>query len=252
MNAAFGAPAAGRARLPDALTTGVPFQPGAALASLSEGNWWGMTTMIGWRFGAAAMASWILSSAMAWACSKFGALFKDDFNKVQASVWTFDQKPSVYNGHLGLRPADAKTNTIYTAETYGDVDICADVRLVYSRDIPASYVGIAFWVKDLANLYTFQITLDGYAGVYRLSNDKWTTIVKDKQTDAVLTKKLSFNEVRVATNGKVATLYVNGQKFGEITGEPPPGPQHVGAMVESPQGAEATYELDDFVVRPLQ
>jgi hypothetical protein len=194
---------------------------------------------------------WLLGSGLAWACPNEGALFKDDFDRLQTAQWTTDGRPSVFSGHLSLRPEAAKTNSIYTVRTFPDVEICGDVRLVYSRDVARSYVGIAFWVENFSNLYTFQITLDGYAGVFHLADDKWTTVIDDRQVEAVNTEKLAFNELRVVTRGTTATLYINGQKFDEITGEPPEE-QHVGFMAESPKGVQPTYEMDDLVVRPAQ
>jgi hypothetical protein len=209
-----------------------------------------MTTTL--RLGATAAVFWLLGGGLAWACSGEGALFKDDFDSLQNTVWKVEGKPTVADGKLVMVPNAGSTNTIYTADTFDDGDICADVVVVDSPDLADSYTGVAFWVSDFRNLYVFQITVDGYAGVFRLRKDNWSDVIADVETESVVQGIGSVNEVRVVTDKNSAILYINGQEFKRITGTPPRRGQHIGYMVQSPKRGKATFEVDDLVVRPRQ
>jgi len=196
---------------------------------------------------AGAFALLLAGSPVAFACEGSVGLLNDTFDAL-SPIWSATTDISVDDGKLEINTRPDKSEKITADPKFGDIDACADVIVVKASDLAAAYVGIGFWMTDNANLYTFQITLDGYAGVYRLSHDKWDTLIKDKQSSSIVTGIGSVNTIRVVTVGNQATFYINGDKFDTLTGTPPDDGQHVGFVVEGPEKESATFKFDDMNV----
>ena len=197
--------------------------------------------------GVGACAVLLAVSQAASACEGSVGLLRDSFDSM-SPLWSATTKLGVEDGSFVLTSRADKSEKVVADARFNDADICADVVLVSSSDLAAAYVGVGFWHEDNKNLYTFQITLDGYAGVYRLKDDKWETLIKDKKSDSIITGVDSVNTVRVVTVGNKATFYINGEKFGSVTGKPPEGGSHIGFVVEGPAKEEATFRFNDIDV----
>jgi hypothetical protein len=52
----------------------------------------------------------------------------------------------------------------------------------------------------------------------------------------------------VVTVGKRASIYVNGQLFREVTGQPPPNGQEIGVRAISAKNMKAVYAFDDIKI----
>jgi len=98
-------------------------------------------------------------------------------------------------------------------------------------------VGVWFWDKDSQNFFTATITLDGQAGVMRLSGGKWSTIVAPANVSAVKSAPGAVNEIEVVTDAGAARFYVNGTLITDIHGNAPPNGGAPGIYGESgPKG----------------
>ncbi len=197
--------------------------------------------------GAGVCAVLLAASSAAWACEGSVGLLNDSFDSL-SSIWDGTTKMDVADGAMEVTSRPDKSEKIVADPKFNNVDVCADVVLTDSDDLAAAYVGVGFWLEDNKNLYTFQITLDGYAGVYRLKDDKWETLIKDKASSSIINGTDSVNTVRVVTSGNKATFYINGDKFGSLVGSPPDGGSHVGFVVEGPAKKEATFRFNDIDV----
>ena len=102
---------------------------------------------------------------------------------------------------------------------------------------------------DSDNLYTFQVSPAGVAGVYRLKGGEWETVLADKESASIHKGRDAVNTLRVVTVGKQATFYVNGEQFGEpSTGEPPKPGQLIGFVAQASDQSSATVQFDDMSV----
>ncbi len=196
--------------------------------------------------GALALA--VTSSQAVLACEGSAVLLRDTFGDHISKMWTATTDIGTFDGALQFEARVNKSEKVIAEPYYFDADICADMIVVDTPDLAAAYVGIGFWMTDTKNLYTFQLTPDGYAGVYKLKDDSWTTVIKDKPSSSIVTGTGSVNTLRVVTVGDKATLYINGDEFDSITGDPPSSGQHVGFVVEGPSGKTATFRFNDIDV----
>lgn len=194
--------------------------------------------------GALALA--MTASTAVMACEGSIVLLRDSFGDSVSSLWTGTTDIGTTDGALQFTARVDKSEKIIADPLYHDVDVCADMIVVDTPDLAAAYTGIGFWMTDTKNLYTFQLTPDGYAGVYRLKDDSWTTLIKDKPSSSIVTGAGSVNTLRVVTVGDQATFYINGDQFDRLTGEPPADGSHIGFVVEGPSGKEATFRFNDI------
>ena len=184
------------------------------------------------------------------ACGNGRVAFSDAFDALDSAVWgNADSSMSVKGGKLTLSQSDGNFHAVNAVQKFRDVDFCALTILTSGTDLAASYGGLTFWQRNSKDFYTFQITLDGYADVYRYDGD-WTAIIDDRPFASIKQGVGAVNELRVVTHAYTATFYVNGVKFDSITDKRPPGTSNIGLMVDSPpQGGSATFAFDSVEVR---
>ena len=197
--------------------------------------------------GAGACALFLAVTQVAFACEGQVTLLRDDFDGV-SNIWQHTTDLSVDGGKLVVVSRPGKSEKVWAGPLYGDADICSDVKVTEAPDLAAAYVGLGFWMTDNKNLYTFQITVDGYAGVFRLKDDKWQTLIKDKVSDSISKGLDSNNTLRVLTVGNKATFYINGDEFGSLNGTPPKDGSRVGLVVEGSDKDAATFTFDSIDV----
>lgn len=197
--------------------------------------------------GASVTALFLAAAGAAYACEGSVVLLEDHFAN-QSSIWDSTSPTTLVDGKLELKTKAGKADKIIGSPIYKDVDLCADMAVVAGSNLSTVYVGLGFWMTDYQNLYTFQITPEGFGGVYRLNKDKWETTLEDKASDSIKKGRDAVNTLRVVTDGNNATLYINGDEFAEITGEPPEEGQKVGFVVEASSQSTATFRFDDMNV----
>jgi len=210
---------------------------------------WGHIMHRTWICGLAALAVASISGSAS-ACGSGRLSFSDAFKSFDSNVWGDSTRwVSVSGGKLTLSQMDGNFYAVTAARKFRDVDFCTVATLMSGSDLAAAYGGLTFWQRGPKDFYTFQITLDGYADVYRYNGD-WTAIIDDRPFDSIKQGVGAVNELRVVTHASTATFYVNGVEFDSITEKRPPGTSRIGLMVDSPpQGGSATFAFSGVEVR---
>ncbi|HVY20857.1 MAG TPA: hypothetical protein VHA70_12385 [Bauldia sp.] len=174
-------------------------------------------------------------------------LLADKFD-VNSPVWSTTGAVTYTQGLIEMKVKAGVADKIFASPLYQDVDMCADMAVTAGSNMPSIYLGLAFWAEDKDNLYTFQISPSGVAGVYRLKDGKWSTIVDDVKSEAVHQGRDKDNTLRIVTNGKDAVAYVNGEKVADFSGEPPTPGQHIGFVAQASDQSTATFHFDNVDV----
>ena len=181
------------------------------------------------------------------ACEGDKTLFEDSFDTLDPTWGAESNSFSVKDGQLRILPDPDQA--YYSFSNFGffdDVDYCASVISVNADLSGASFAGLIFWGVDSDNYYSFVITADGFAAVFRRQKGKSLTQVDWTKFDAIEKGEDANNQVRVLIKGKTATLYVNGTKFRQVTGKPPDNGWQFGLRAASPKNSRATYGFDDI------
>ena len=189
-------------------------------------------------------------AAMACDTTAHGALFVDAFDSLAATWGEASDALNVSDGKLVMKPEANHTQWApNTAQSYRDVDLCAELTSVASVDANNSFSGVMFWYIDDDNYYAFEIDADGRASIWRRQRGRWLSQVDWVRAGALKPGDGSTNELRVVIKGNVASYYLNGDLFREGMGVPPDNGQRVGVIASSPKEGVATYDFDDFTVR---
>ena len=182
------------------------------------------------------------------ACQPNGkTLFQDPFDELAPSWGNFENY-HVENGKLIIQPpAGYNTSTLNSASLYDDVDVCVEMTVAPPVK-KGNCGGIIFWGVDFDNLYTFQVSTDGTAAVWRRQKGKWLTQIQLQDFAAVRKAANQINELRVTTVGNKAKFFVNGKPFKELTGQPPTGGSQIGLIGCAPSNVSAPVGFDNLVV----
>ena len=92
------------------------------------------------------------------------------------------------------------------------------------------------------------ITAEGSVGVFRRQRGRslpqvgWADFAGLKQGNGAV------NEVRVVTVGNEATIYLNGQKYRTIKGQPPENGQQIGIRATSTKDERSVFAFDGVKV----
>jgi hypothetical protein len=201
--------------------------------------------MGGLRDAAMATAMLVLvGAAAAQACEGKRVLFEDRFDENELQS-TWDGSPDEVKLQDGRMIVTTKPDwTVWvpnTASLYDDIDMCVDVTTVQAVDPATNRVGLVFWYTDDKNFYTLETDASGNASVWRKQRGKWLEQVSWAKEPALHTGDGATNQLRVVTKGNAATVYINGEKFKDITGQPPDNGQEIGVIAYSPKKGAATY-----------
>ncbi|MGO9492140.1 MAG: hypothetical protein ACLPZY_07605 [Terracidiphilus sp.] len=139
----------------------------------------------------------------------------------------------------------------YWGTLLGDVNVCATVSEPATDKAENQAAGIIFWGASYNSYYTFQI--QPAAGTYAVaeftpgaSGSTWTFPVTWTASAAVVKTMGSANTLQVETKGTTATLLINGQQVGTVTGTPPGGGGQVGFYVGSSTTSTSTWDVTNF------
>lgn len=198
---------------------------------------------------AAGLACFLASGGAAMAACKATpeSLFEDQFDKLD-DAWGNFENYDVEDGKLVIHPpAGYNTSTINNSSLYDEVDTCVEM----SAETPVqegSCGSIIFWAVDYDNYYSFQVSTEGQASFWRRQRGRWLSQVSWRDAPGVEKGATVINELRVITSGKTAKLYVNGQLFKEVKGQPPKDGSLIGLLACSPNEASARITFDNLVV----
>jgi hypothetical protein len=192
---------------------------------------------------------WALAGASAHACEGTDVLFEDNFESLDTTWGDADDSFYVKDGRLVITPdLDKYYAALNTAGVYDDIDYC--VRLYSLKADPKgnTFAGVVFWATDYDNYYYALIAGDGAVAIFRRQRGKVLQQVDWTPFGAVKKGDDAVNNLRVVTVGKRASIYVNGQLFREVTGQPPPNGQEIGVRAISAKNLKAVYAFDDIKI----
>jgi hypothetical protein len=139
----------------------------------------------------------------------------------------------------------------YWGTLLGDANVCTTISEPATDKAENQAAGIIFWGVNYNSYYTFQI--QPAAGTYAVaeftpgtSGSTWTFPIAWTASAAVVKTMGSANTLQVQTKGNTATLSINGQQVGTVTGTPPGGGGQVGFYVGSSTTSLSTWDVTGF------
>jgi hypothetical protein len=191
----------------------------------------------------------LVRAGAAQACEDTKVLFEDDFTTLETTWKIAPDEVKLADGKMVLSAKpDSWLLVPNSASVYDDIDICADVTTIEAVDPETNFVGLVFWYGDDRDFYVFEIGAKGEASAWRLQRGKWLKQVGWVNVSALHSGDGATNQLRVVTAGRVATLYLNGEKFRDIKGEPPENGQQIGVIGSSPKKGIARYAFDNVKI----
>jgi regulation of enolase protein 1 (concanavalin A-like superfamily) len=177
-------------------------------------------------------------------------LFADKFDTLEAS-WGNFQNYKVDKGELLITPpAGYNTATLNTASLYDDIDMCVEMK-VRAPITEGTCGSLIIWAVDFDNYYSFQISTEGQASFWRRQRGKWLNQIAWQAADGINTGNGAVNVLRVTTESSVARLFINGNLFKEVRGQPPTGGQEIGLLACAPNKVASAVSFDNLTVAAL-
>lgn len=192
-------------------------------------------------------------SAMA-ACGTGAVLYQDDFAKLDPAWNLAGTGRHVTQGKNAVvisSNAGGSDTVLYQAGSYTDYEVCVQVQMNFGTgDASGQIGGLVFWALDYSNYYVLEYAQNGTYSVSRLHRKRWLRPVSWRKSDAIKTGPNQVNELRAVVKGNQGTVYVNGTKLIDFTGQPP-GSSQVGLHSESPAKGSAVFQFATFrVLKP--
>lgn len=134
---------------------------------------------------------------------------------------------------------------------YGDAVVCATFATLATDKAENQAAGIVFWAPDYSTYYSLQIVPASgqFAVTQLLTTGSWGLPVAWTASPAIVKTMGGTNTLRVQTKGGTATLFINDQQVGTVTGTPPAGGGLVGFWVGSSNTtATDTWDVTNFSV----
>ncbi len=185
-------------------------------------------------------------------------LFKDGFTSANAA---FDVTPTAYS-KVAIQSGKAEVTYLqanawrafeYGGTQYGDADVCVTAGTPATDKAQDQLAGIVFWGVNYASFYLFEIQPgNGQYAVYQMAPtstaSSWTLLVAWTANAAIVKGTGVTNALRVQTKGNTATLFVNNQQVGTVTGTPPSGGGVVGFYSQTSSTSASTWDFTNFSV----
>jgi hypothetical protein len=148
-----------------------------------------------------------------------------------------------------LQPAMGRDDE-YTGIQYGDVNVCGTFATAKTDKAENQAAGLIFWGTDYTAFYSFQIqpTIGQFAVLQLVPGTGWALPLAWTASTAIVKDMGAANTLMMQTQGKVVSLFINGQKVGTYTGTPPPGGGVVGFSVSTSTPSLDTWDVTDFSV----
>lgn len=192
-----------------------------------------MTTHIR-RLAFATLASLLCLAGAAGLCAaEPEVLFEDNFSELESSFPPPNEfaKASVENNMLVVTVAPERYGpNFYQSMLFGDIDLTLRVQFAAAETQGGTTFGIAFWGFDTGRYHRFVISNNGFVGVVADGPHSYLP-VPWRRSSALKSGADVWNELRVVTVGKRATVYLNGEKIASFKGEPPESGSLIGPIV---------------------
>lgn len=163
-------------------------------------------------------------------------LLEDDFQTLDPSLGVEDETLYLKDGVLNVEEAKGYYwRSFYESMIVDDVDVSVRVRLPdFGAETDAS-IGLGFWAAGLNDFYVLMISDSGSYSVWRATSDGWYLPIPWRDTDAIKREPGDWNDLRVVTSGRRATIYINGKQLASFRGQPPADGSLVGFYIEAKQ-----------------
>jgi hypothetical protein len=125
----------------------------------------------------------------------------------------------------------------YNSMVFDDVDLSIKVQMPDLAAEQGGGIGVMFWGTSADDMYLLEISDAGTVSVRRFTPQRILYPVLWRTSDAVNTEPEAWNELRVVTRGRYATVYVNGQEIAKFKGRPPADGSLVGLFFETGEAA---------------
>ena len=186
------------------------------------------------------------NTAMAFPTGKVAAekiRIEDEFPAWDPGWGTPDANWSVTEGKLRITPLlNSSALLINQKRGFKDVEVAVDVAMSRGENM-GQLGGLIFWAKDYNDCYAMVVSADGRFAVGRKLVGRWINPVAKTENTAVKTGIGQVNKLRIRTQGKLLTAYVNDIQVATLEGEPPQGAGYIGLYGES---AETSQNIWDF------
>lgn len=180
-------------------------------------------------------------------------LLSDDFSTLDPAWGSQQGWFDVRDGHLAIDfDARQSFNPLYSGDAFPDVDATIKARIGGDSVDPDAAAGLIFWAEeteDDENYYLLQVYGSGQVGIARRVNGEWRYPLRAREMPPEAKNDAKgWTELRIVTEGKRATAYVNGVKLATIPGQPPKGAWKIGVFGQSGDAASQS-QFSDLVVR---
>lgn len=179
----------------------------------------------------------VAAVAPAW-CQEPELLFEDDFSVLDASLGEADDTQSVEDGALVKKLTENMWwRSFYQSMVFEDIDLTIKVQMPDLMAEQGGGIGVMFWGTSADDMYVLEISDSGTFAVRRFTPTRILYPVMWRSSDAINVEPEEWNELRVVTQGNVATIYINGKEQVRLKGRPPAGGSFVGLFFETGESA---------------
>ncbi|MFO0917882.1 MAG: hypothetical protein U0872_06145 [Planctomycetaceae bacterium] len=179
-------------------------------------------------------------------------ILSDDFTELDSGWGEESASLSVKDQKLVVKPeAGHGYRAQYQSQAVTDIDATVKLRLTDNDPESGCAAGMVFWLTGSGTDYfSYQLTDSGQFGVSHWAKDRWLNPLSYRAIPAEAKfDPAGANEMRVVTNGKKATVYLNGVSVGTITNTMPvKGDWQFGVYAECGK-TQATAEFSSLRIR---
>jgi hypothetical protein len=179
-------------------------------------------------------------------------LFEDKFASLDPSWGAPGPIMDVKDGKLIITPEVNTTQTVLNQANVFPNDAEGSFTMTFIKaPAPTWGSGLVFWATDYNEYYAVLVNADGWFGVQRHVAGRYLLPVAWRESDAIKKGEGAENQIKVATKGTKATIFINGKEVISLTGQPPQGGTLIGFKVASgPEGANSVGFSNFQLVQP--
>jgi hypothetical protein len=179
-------------------------------------------------------------------------LFEDKFTSLDPSWGAPGPIMDAKDGKLLITPQKNTSQTILNqANVFPNDNEMSCTMTIVKAPAPTWGSGLVFWAKDYNEYYCVLVNAEGWFAVQRYVAGRYLLPVAWRQSDIIKKGEGAVNQIKVATKGNKATVFINDKEAITLSGQPPQGGSLTGFKVASgPEGANSIAFSDFKVVQP--
>ena len=179
-------------------------------------------------------------------------LFEDKFTSLDPSWGAPGPVMDAKDGKLTITPEKNTSQTILNQANVFPNDGEGSFAMTFVKSpAPTWGSGLVFWARDYNEYYAVLINAEGWFAVQRYVAGRYLLPVAWREADAIKKGEGAENQVKVATKGNKAAIFINGKEVISLSGQPPQGGSLIGFKVASgPEGANSVAFSNFQLVQP--